>query len=336
MTRFPLLRFKSQHKSQGMVEFALVMPILLMVIYGIFEVGRVIADYIFISSAAREAVRYGSATGLNVTGGIPRYDDCAGIINAAQNVDFLGVIDDGNILISYDHGSPSAPISGSCPPPASPKLETGDRIKVQVSGWFIPIIPGIIPWAPWDIFSQSSRTILVDIQIEGTPATPFVSTWTPIPTRTHTPIGAPSNTPIPTKTHHGGATLTATNTPTIGSPTATPMICAVSHSGSIPSGTDVTWTVHNPHLMPIEFNMLRLEWSIPTILSSVHFRGDSIYTGSTKSTGLLIPLPGGKLILPAGEDSIFRFTFASKPNHIHAEIFLSTLACNLVIVDSNN
>jgi hypothetical protein len=330
---YPIRYFKSQHKSQGMVEFALVMPMLLMLIYGVFEVGRVIFVYSIISTAAREAVRYGSATGLNVTGGVPRFDDCAGIRNAAQNVDFLGIISDQNIVISYDHGSSSDIISGICPPPPSVKLVTGDRIKVQVSGDFVPIVP-IIPWSPWTVVSNSSRTILLNIQILGTVTPPFFSTYTPRPTSTQTEPGVPTNTHGPHPTHTPFPTPTASDTPTPGPPTPTPFFCAVTHSGKIPSGTDLSWIVHNPHVMAIEVTMLRLEWAIPNILTGVWFNNEKIFTGNTKNTGMLIPLPG-TLSLPPGVDSTFRFTFEDAPNNIRAEILLNTLGCTGVIIDSS-
>ena len=51
---------KSVHRNaQGMAEFALVMPVLLLVVYGLFEVGRLVFIYSNVITAAREAVRYG-------------------------------------------------------------------------------------------------------------------------------------------------------------------------------------------------------------------------------------------------------------------------------------
>ena len=95
---------KERKRAQTLVEFALVLPLLLVLIYGILEVGRLIFIYSILVSASREAVRYGSATGLNVGGGVPRYNDCAGMRAAAQNVDFLNAFADADILITYDRG----------------------------------------------------------------------------------------------------------------------------------------------------------------------------------------------------------------------------------------
>jgi hypothetical protein len=100
-------------KAQAMVEFALVLPILLLLLYGILEAGRLLFIYSTIVTASRQAVRYGSATGqgLDYTAqggpdntGIPRYQDCFGIRLAAQRVDFLNAIQDDDIIIQYDNG----------------------------------------------------------------------------------------------------------------------------------------------------------------------------------------------------------------------------------------
>lgn len=161
---YPVLSIKS-HKSQSMVEFALVVPILLLLMVGLLEVGRLIFIYSTVVTASREAVRYGSATGPIVTGGtLLHYQDCAGILAAAQKVDFLGVIEDANIVISYDHGPGIAPFS-NCPPPLAVKIINGDRITVSVSSNFSTIVQ-LIPLRPVKLTSSSSRTILTSIIIK--------------------------------------------------------------------------------------------------------------------------------------------------------------------------
>ena len=60
-------------KAQAMVEFALVLPLLLMLLYGILEAGRLLFIYSTIVTASRQAVRYGSATGQGLSTTIPRY-----------------------------------------------------------------------------------------------------------------------------------------------------------------------------------------------------------------------------------------------------------------------
>ncbi len=96
-------------KAQAMVEFALVLPLLLLLLYGILEAGRLLFIYSTIVTASRQAVRYGSATGQGLTTIVPRFQDCAGIRLAAQKVDFLNAFNDDDIHIYHDDG-PILPI----------------------------------------------------------------------------------------------------------------------------------------------------------------------------------------------------------------------------------
>jgi hypothetical protein len=52
----------TKHKGQALVEIALVLPILLLLLFGIIEFGRILNAYIMVSNASREGARY-SAVG---------------------------------------------------------------------------------------------------------------------------------------------------------------------------------------------------------------------------------------------------------------------------------
>jgi len=163
--------WKRSDRAQSIVEFALVLPVLLLIIYGLLEVGRLIFIYSTVVTASREAVRYGSATGLNVTGGVPRYNDCAGIRAAAKNVDFLSAVDNASILISYDNGPGTSdystcPVGQSTGGPTDTQINTPPmtRIKVQVSAIFTPLA-AIVPLNPITITSSNARTIIGSVQI---------------------------------------------------------------------------------------------------------------------------------------------------------------------------
>jgi hypothetical protein len=47
-------------RSSNLVETALVMPVLLLLLAGVADVGRAFSDYIILTSAAREGARYGA------------------------------------------------------------------------------------------------------------------------------------------------------------------------------------------------------------------------------------------------------------------------------------
>ncbi len=243
----------TQHKkirAQAMVEFMLALPILLMLLYGMIEVGRLIFIFSSVANASRQAARYGSASGEvnNVT----FYQDCDGIREAANQSAFIITFNE--INITYDRGvNPDGtpiPITGIDPDPSANScpiehdtIRNGDRIIVQVSATYEPII-SIIPIEPMNIVSASARSFLISIPILGsalptgfaaessTPSrVPTVNTMTHTPTiawtstSTNTPPSGNTNTPAaylsPTNTQPPTFTFTPSNTPL---PTDTPSI----------------------------------------------------------------------------------------------------------------
>jgi hypothetical protein len=54
--------------GQELVEFALILPLLLLLFFGIIEVGRLMLSYNTIANAAREGARYGIVDPTNTTG----------------------------------------------------------------------------------------------------------------------------------------------------------------------------------------------------------------------------------------------------------------------------
>ena len=85
-------------RGQGMVEFALALPIFLLLVLGVIEFGRLLMTYSAVFSAAREASRYGAAVGTNPLG-VPFDHDCDGIRAAAVRVGGLGGVRTNSIAI---------------------------------------------------------------------------------------------------------------------------------------------------------------------------------------------------------------------------------------------
>lgn len=157
---------RKTNAAQAMVEFALALPVLLLVVYGLIESGRLLFIYASVVTAARQAVRYGSTTGCTPTdcdsGGTPYYNDCSGIRAAAKNVGFIQRFNDSDIQISYDHGPGGGSISSTCT--GTVVVANNDRIRVVVSAAYSPIVP-LVPFQPFTITSSSWRTLLVSIPI---------------------------------------------------------------------------------------------------------------------------------------------------------------------------
>ena len=161
--------FGKKKSAQAMVEFAIALPILLMLLYGILEAGRLLFLYSTVVSASRQAVRYGATTGEG-TGGSPRYQDCKGIRAAANAVGYLGAFD--TIALQYDTG-PGTPQIAYCPNGVdsdsnltTTKLQGNrTRLVVTVTKQFTPIVPKLVPFIQRNITASSARTILYSVPI---------------------------------------------------------------------------------------------------------------------------------------------------------------------------
>jgi hypothetical protein len=289
-----------KNRAQAMVEFAIVLPILLLLLYGLLEAGRLLFIYSTIVTASRQAVRYGSATGLNSGGTTLRYQDCAGIRQAAQRVDYLDSFQDEDIVIQYDSGptgpAPKTFCDGSPLPPSDPEFSpssNNQRLIVTIQGDYLPIVPKIVPFlsrssadTPADpITAESARTVLVSVSIvvtvppstwqASTPTATITKTPTNTPTSTNTPTNTPTDTPVftPTLTHTPTLTPspTITNTPTITytpSPiytptiTSTPVACSqLTHGPITTSGSTMSMTITNPYAYSITIKDLYVVWN---------------------------------------------------------------------------
>lgn len=158
--------------AQGLVEFALILPVLLLLILGVVEMGRLLAMYSGISSGARQAVRYGSVAGDSdpATAGVqPYYLDCAGIRDTARRASPLLTLDNFEIDIAYDDGVTALPVA-DCPENLlrtintwiDPGIGSGDRIKVAITTVYRPLVP-IVPIPDLPLTFQAARTIFTSI-----------------------------------------------------------------------------------------------------------------------------------------------------------------------------
>jgi hypothetical protein len=161
--------FEGKKPAQAMVEFAIALPVLLLLLYGILEAGRLLFLYSTVVTASRQAVRYGSATGEGL-GGHPRYQDCKGIRDAARAVGYLGPFD--GVDISYDTG-PGTTQNPLCTDPnldSDSSLTTtileGNRVRliVGVRETFTPLVK-LVPFLQRPINATSARTILYSVPI---------------------------------------------------------------------------------------------------------------------------------------------------------------------------
>lgn len=164
--------FNRQHqKGQATLELALVLPIFMVLILGVFEIALLFFTSVSVANASREAARYAATSGCPSSTAcldtdVQYYQDCTGIKNRAiSKAPGISLIAS-NIVVSYDHGPNNSgtisTIADACSA-STPTLITGDRVVVTVTKQFNLIVP--IPGLKnFPIVSKTYRTYLGKIQ----------------------------------------------------------------------------------------------------------------------------------------------------------------------------
>lgn len=140
-----------------MAEFGLVLPVVLLLIFGIIEFGYLFGVMSAVSAGVREGARFGAVTGGD-TGVVP-YLDCAGIRAAVRrSAGTLVGLADSDIVVRYDRGTTGTTL-GDCGSVSSGQISSGDRLVVIASMNYEPITPiagAIVPELPLNFSAARS------------------------------------------------------------------------------------------------------------------------------------------------------------------------------------
>lgn len=271
-------------KAQGMVEFALILPLLLVLMFGLIEAGRLLLAYSAVYTASREAARYGSAAGD--LGSPGRYEDCNGIKNAARRVGGVAGIQEEDISINYTLQSGA---TATCDSIVTEKVTAGDRIDVTVEMDYEPLLP-LVDLPSFPISSTSRRTILKDIEVNGLNALPESGT---VPKVQFHGNGATVSEAISTPETADG---TASVTLKLNTPPEIDVTVMLSASGSATNGEDyylTTWTTLIPagstaFALDIPIYNDRLDEPNETILLSITAVSNAVKDSEGNLTYILI------------------------------------------------
>ena len=130
---------KRKETGQSLVEFALMLPILLLILAGVLDLGRMFYSYIAVTDAAAEGASYAAI--------YP--NDSEGIMDRVQDASGGLVVIDRNL------------ITVTCP--TCPTIQTGDRVTVTVEYEYrmsTPIISAMVPNGVLLLRAVSSESIL--------------------------------------------------------------------------------------------------------------------------------------------------------------------------------
>lgn len=143
-----------------LVEFAIMLPLFLLLIFGIVDWSRYMIGQNSINSVARESARYGSAVGDNGSG-TPYFADCTGIRDAGYVAAHTISVNRADITVEYDDGAGGSVATcpdGSAVDPAL--ISSGDRVIVTVSAPFSFVTPLVGDFfGPTTLTSSDKRTI---------------------------------------------------------------------------------------------------------------------------------------------------------------------------------
>jgi len=164
----PLGRYARSQRSQALVEFAMVSPIFLLVLFTAIDISRLLYTYTAVSSAARDGARTASLAGAI-------YSDCQII----QEVELVGQ----GFPVRMD---PSSIVGNSDPNNPSGGLQPATAAQIPPNVAYAYIWPAVATAAPADsnctsstqrAVSPSVKHVAVEIQYHFTPLLPLVSTF---------------------------------------------------------------------------------------------------------------------------------------------------------------
>ena len=158
-----------------MLEFAMILPLLLLLVLGVIEAGRMMAIYSSLSSGAKQAARYGAVAGdadAATAGEQAFYLDCRGIRQRFRNTALFVAVPDADLQIRYERPvGASTQIYAICASGAISPTSTlsttlvvrdGDRLVISATTTYRPIVP-IVPLPDLPITFAAARTIFTTI-----------------------------------------------------------------------------------------------------------------------------------------------------------------------------
>ena len=159
-------RSARSQRSQALVEFAMVAPIFLLVVFAAIDISRLLYAYTAISSAARDGARTASLSGA-------LFSDCE-IIQEVERVGqgFPVRMDPNSIAGNSDPNNPAGALQPSTPPPNVgyayiwPAVATADPPDSNCTS------------SSQRAISPTVKHVAVEVQYHFTPLLPFVNGFT--------------------------------------------------------------------------------------------------------------------------------------------------------------
>ncbi len=145
-------RWQRMRRGQAMVEFAIVAPIFLLILFGIIDFGRYVYYVQVLNNAAREGTRYAIVHGANSLAKTGPPDDPSGaaVVDKVRDyaIGVFGAEDAATLTITPTWGTP----------PDVPDNERGTSVTVEVTYAFRSLVP-LVPLPPITVKGASTLVI---------------------------------------------------------------------------------------------------------------------------------------------------------------------------------
>ncbi len=134
---------KDDERGANLVEFAIIAPLLFLLLFGVIEFARLGYAFSEVWTAAREGARYATVVGDEDGNGEPNFVDCDGIEAAALSKVVVGTLGAADVDITYT--TPSSTTRGCqgglTDPTDGGDIDPGTEITVEVRAAFNSVVP---------------------------------------------------------------------------------------------------------------------------------------------------------------------------------------------------
>ena len=156
--------FKSRDSGASLIEFALVAPLLFLLLFGVMEFARLVHGFTTVWTAAREGARYATTVGDTNTDTVPNYLDCDAIIDAAVAKAVAASLSSGDISVKFFDSAGTevadCDVNPPAPAPSGANIDSGFTIEVTASGTFDAVVPVLSSFLDGiDLSSTQTRSV---------------------------------------------------------------------------------------------------------------------------------------------------------------------------------
>ncbi|HET9261280.1 MAG TPA: TadE/TadG family type IV pilus assembly protein [Acidimicrobiia bacterium] len=165
-------KIRRSDRGANLVEFALIAPLLFLLLFGVIEFARLIHGFTTVWTAAREGARYATTVGDTDSDNFPNYLDCQAMTDVAVAKVAGTSLDSGDITVRYlDTGGAEVAdcdTNKPAPEPGGNDIDSGFNIEVTATASFDAVVPLLSVFLDGiDLSSTQTRTIFKGVVGEG-------------------------------------------------------------------------------------------------------------------------------------------------------------------------